>query len=101
MLAMSMLRSFPVLWRQVGLCPVTVAGIFDMISAMRCIEAKLREMGSVQMLYADIFQTRAEFQEMFNHDQYRKVRSKYKADGAFPEPYDKMNVIGLKKDRKY
>lgn len=93
------------MWVDVGVYGLPVAvkekRIFDMISAMRCIEAKLREMGSVQMLYADIFQTRAEFEEMFNHDQYRKVRSKYKADGAFPEPYDKMNVIGLKKDRKY
>lgn len=42
------------------------------------------------MLYADILMTKAEFEEMFNHELYRKVRSKYKADKAFPEVYEKV-----------
>ena len=73
---------------------------FDMVKAMRCVEARLRETGSVQMLYADIFQTREEFEQMFPHDGYRKVRAKYHAEGAFPEPYDKMHVLGVTKEKR-
>ena len=42
------------------------------------------------MLYADIFMTRKEFEQMFNHNLYRDVRRKYKAEGSFPEIYDKV-----------
>ena len=42
------------------------------------------------MLYADISMTRAEFERMFEHWLYRKMLSKYAAEKAFPEVYDKM-----------
>ena len=42
------------------------------------------------MLYADILMTKTEFEEMFDHKLYREVRTKYKADKAFPEVYEKV-----------
>ena len=92
------------MWVDVGVYGLPVAvkekREFDMVKAMRCVEGKLRETGSVQMLYADIFQTREEFEQMFPHEGYRKVRAKYHAEGAFPEPYDKMHVLGVKKEKR-
>jgi hypothetical protein len=34
--------------------------------------------------------SREEFEEMFDLTLYEKVRSKYRADGAFPHLYDKV-----------
>eukprot|EP00964_Phaeocystis_antarctica_P134014 scaffold98248_cov78-Phaeocystis_antarctica.AAC.1 len=70
-----------------------VSNIFNMREAMRAIEAKLRSIGGVQMLYADIFCTREEFECMFVHRTYREVRKKYRAVGAFPEVFDKMHSL--------
>mmetsp|Transcript_756 Transcript_756/g.1597 ORF Transcript_756/g.1597 Transcript_756/m.1597 type:complete len:510 (+) Transcript_756:189-1718(+) len=66
---------------------------FHMRKAMREVEAKLRGMNGVQMLYADIFQNREEFEQMFDHTEYRQVREKYKAVGSFPEVFDKMHSL--------
>ena len=70
-----------------------VSNIFNMREAMRAVEAKLRSIGGVQMLYADIFCTREEFEAMFAHGTYREVRKKYRAVGAFPEVFDKMHSL--------
>lgn len=67
---------------------------FDMKKSMRTVLNKLVDMDGFQMLYADVFNTREEFEKMFDHEGYREVRKKYKADGgAFKEVYDKMSVI--------
>ena len=87
------------MWVDVGVYGLPVAvnekRPFDMVKAMRTVEAKLRDMGAVQMLYADIFQSRDEFETMFPHAEYREMRAKYGANGAFPEVYDKMHAIGV------
>lgn len=41
-------------------------------------------------MYADIFMTRREFEEMFDLTLYEKVRRKYHSEGAFPHLYDKV-----------
>ena len=64
---------------------------FDMINSMRIYEARLRQIGGVEMLYADIFCTKEEFESMYPHKGYRELRAKYGAVGAFPEVYDKIN----------
>lgn len=46
-----------------------------------------------QMLYADIFQSRHEFEQMFPHAGWRKMREKYGAEGAFPDVFDKMHSL--------
>jgi len=67
---------------------------FDMKKSMRRVLKELVKMDGFQMLYADVFNTREEFEEMFEHTTYRALRKKYNADdGAFKEVYDKMNVI--------
>jgi len=67
---------------------------FDMKRSMRAVVEDLKKMNGFQMLYADVFNTREEFEEMFDHDGYRMIRKKYKADtGAFKEVYDKMSVV--------
>eukprot|EP00980_Cylindrotheca_fusiformis_P031512 scaffold26474_cov152-Cylindrotheca_fusiformis.AAC.1 len=67
---------------------------FDMKSSMITVLDELVQMDGFQMLYADVFYTRKQFETMFDHEDYRKLRIKYKAnDGAFKEVYDKMSVI--------
>jgi delta24-sterol reductase len=67
---------------------------FDMKTSMRKVLKELVTMDGFQMLYADVFNTREEFEEMFDHTGYRKLRTKYKADtGVFKEVYDKMNLL--------
>lgn len=69
---------------------------FNMKKSMRNVIAELVKMDGFQMLYADVFSTREEFEEMFEHGKYRELRKKYKADGGtFKEVYDKMSVVGL------
>ncbi len=67
---------------------------FDMRRSMREVCKELVDMNGFQMLYADVFNTREEFERMFDHEGYRTIRKKYKADtGVFKEVYDKMSVI--------
>ncbi len=65
---------------------------WDATAAVRSVERYAREIGGYQCLYADTFMTRAEFEQMFDHRQYRKLRKKYGAEGAFPEVYDKVRL---------
>lgn len=64
-----------------------------MRAAMRIIESRLREIGGVEMLYADTYQTAQEFEKMFPHTTYRALREKYGAIGVFPEVYSKIHVV--------
>ena len=68
---------------------------FDMRGGMRVVEARLREIGGVEMLYADNYQTRDEFEQMFPHADYRRMRAKYGCEGVFPEVYQKINIVGV------
>jgi delta24-sterol reductase len=56
----------------------------------REMEAYAREVAAFQCPYADLFCTRSEFRQMFNHTLYDRVRQKYKANDAFPDLYDKV-----------
>jgi delta24-sterol reductase len=67
---------------------------FDMKTSMRNVLKELVAMNGFQMLYADVFSTKEEFEEMYDHEGYRQLRRKYNADGgAFKEVYDKMSVV--------
>jgi delta24-sterol reductase len=67
---------------------------FDMKKSMRKVISDLKDLNGFQMLYADVFSSREEFEQMFDHEGYRKIRNKYKADtGVFKEVYDKMSVL--------
>jgi delta24-sterol reductase len=63
---------------------------WDAIHEVRRMEEYTRKVGGYQLLYADCFMSRAEFEQMFDHTLYRECRRKYHAEGAFPEVYDKI-----------
>ncbi len=73
-----------------GIPPSVKQSKWNGIETSRKLEEFVRDKNGFQMLYADIFMTRIEFEEMFDHNLYRKVRTKYHADKAFPEVYDKV-----------
>lgn len=63
---------------------------YNPVKAMRAMEKFTRDVGGFSFLYADIFMTREEFEEMFDLRLYEVVRKKYGAEGAFPHLYDKV-----------
>ncbi|KAJ1923334.1 hypothetical protein IWQ60_005944 [Tieghemiomyces parasiticus] len=63
---------------------------WDAAYANRAMEKFARDNAGFQLMYADTWQTRPEFEEMFDHTLYRKCREKYNAVGAFPEFWDKV-----------
>ncbi len=73
-----------------GIPPAVAQGKWNGLKSTRALERFTRDTGGIQMLYADIFMTRSEFEQMYDHQMYRKVRRKYQADRAFPEIYDKV-----------
>ena len=58
--------------------------------AVRRMESWLRAHDAYQCLYAVTEQTREEFWQMFDRTLYERVRSKYGAEGAFMDVYDKV-----------
>jgi len=66
--------------------------LWNGIEKVKLMEKYTREVKGYQCLYADTFMTKEEFEEMFDHTHYRKMREKYNAIGAFPEVYDKIKL---------
>ena len=62
---------------------------FDIVAISRRVEKYVESVRGFQMLYADSYQTRTEFRQMFDHTHYDVMRTKLGADAAFPEIYDK------------
>ena len=73
-----------------GIPPSVKRGTFDAVQTGRKLEDFVRSRTGFNMLYADIFMSRDEFEQMFDHRLYREVRKRYGADKAFPEVYDKV-----------
>ena len=61
------------------------------IQVMRRVEDFVRKNHGYQALYADCFQTREEFREMFDHRLYDQLRKKYGSEGRLPTIYDKIS----------
>jgi delta24-sterol reductase len=57
---------------------------------IREMEHWTRDIGGWQAPYTDLFCTKKEFRQMFNHTLYDQQRLKYNAIGAFPEVFDKI-----------
>lgn len=70
--------------------PVRDGKSWNAVEMGRELESWTRSKGGYHMLYADIFMTRDEFEEMFEHGNYREARKRYGAEGVFPEVYDKV-----------
>lgn len=73
-----------------GIPPFVKQGGWDSITTSRDLEHYTFKKHGFHMLYADIFMTREEFENMFSHRLYRSMRNKYHAEGSFPEVYDKV-----------
>ncbi|GJQ66671.1 hypothetical protein Trydic_g4638 [Trypoxylus dichotomus] len=63
---------------------------YNPVQAMRDMEKFTRDVGGYSFLYADIFMSKKEFEEMFDLTLYEKVRKKFHAEGAFPHLYQKV-----------
>lgn len=63
---------------------------WDPKDKIRAMEKWTRESGGFQATYTDLYCTRREFRQMFNHTLYDNQRQKYDAITAFPEVYDKI-----------
>jgi delta24-sterol reductase len=70
--------------------PVKRRQAYNPTNAMRAMEKFTRDVGGYSFLYADIFMTEDEFEQMFDLTLYRKVRKRYHAEGAFPSLYEKV-----------
>ncbi len=57
----------------------------------RKVESFVRANRGFQMMYADSYMTKDEFESMFDHTLYREMRARHGCKGAFPEVYDKVN----------
>ena len=73
-----------------GVPPSTATGHYEQVPTTRRLETFVRDCGGYLMLYADLCMTRAEFEQIFEHGNYRAMRRKYNAENAFPEVYDKV-----------
>lgn len=69
---------------------VREGGTFDAKKTVREFEEWTRDVGGWQCYYTDIFCTRREYREMFDHSLWEKARVLLNANDAFPEPYDKV-----------
>jgi hypothetical protein len=47
-------------------------------------------LGGFVHTYCDLFGTEHEFHEMFDHNLWQQMRTKYAAEGAFPTIYEKV-----------
>lgn len=59
--------------------------------ALRNVEKFVRDVKGFQALYAMTLMDKSEFEQMFDHSLYFKLRQKYSCDGAFPVIYDKVS----------
>ena len=56
------------------------------------MERFTHEVGGFVPLYQDAWMNRTQFEEMFDHRLYRRMREKLGAIGAFPEVWDKVRL---------
>ncbi|KAI1692466.1 FAD binding domain-containing protein [Ditylenchus destructor] len=63
---------------------------YEPVKSTRKLEKYVREVQGFQLLYADCYQTREEFWEMFDSSLYDWLRAKYDCKTAFPSVYEKV-----------
>jgi delta24-sterol reductase len=65
---------------------------FECYPAVRRLEAFTRSLDGFQALYALTAQTRDEFEDMFDHKVWRKLRKQYHCEQFLPEIFDKVSM---------
>jgi Delta24-sterol reductase len=64
---------------------------FPTVTKVRELVAMVRDWGGFVHTYCDVTATEAEFQAMFDHTLWRKMRVQYGANGVFPTIYEKVS----------
>ena len=63
---------------------------YPTIKKVREVEKMIRDMGGFLHTYVDVFSTEEEFEVMFDHSLWYKMREKYNANNTFPTIYQKV-----------
>lgn len=63
---------------------------YPVIKKVREVEHMICEMGGFLHTYVDVFSTEEEFEEMFDHSLWYKMRAKYNVNKTFPTIYAKV-----------
>lgn len=63
---------------------------YPTVTKVREVEQYVRDNGGFLHTYVDVFSTKEEFEQMFDHTLWRQVRKVYDPTGVFPEIYDKI-----------
>jgi len=63
---------------------------FDILGCHHKLEKFVRDIGGFQALYAQTYQSREEFEQMFDHRLYYKTRKQYGCE-SLPVVYDKIS----------
>ena len=63
---------------------------WDAKKAYRAFDKWTRDVGGFCPFYTDLFCTRKEYRQMFDHTLWETCRKRLGADDAFPEPFDKI-----------
>ncbi|XP_046985624.1 delta(24)-sterol reductase-like [Schistocerca americana] len=79
------------LYVDIGVYGVPKVKNFHPVDTTRRLEEHVRNVKGYQMLYADSYMTKKEFEVMFDHTLYWKVRDQLNCKDAFPEVYEKCN----------
>ncbi|XP_066995302.2 delta(24)-sterol reductase isoform X2 [Anabrus simplex] len=79
------------LYVDIGVYGVPKVKGFHPVTTTRKIEEFVRKVKGFQMLYADTYTTREEFEKMFDHRLYHLMRKQLKCENAFPDIYEKVN----------
>lgn len=63
---------------------------YPTIAKVREVEHMIIQMGGFLHTYVDVFTTEEEFEEMFDHSLWYKMREKYNVNNMFPSIYEKV-----------
>lgn len=63
---------------------------YPTVHKVREIEGMIRDCGGFLHTYVDIFSTQDEFETMFDHTLWHKMREQYGCEGVFPTIYNKV-----------
>ncbi len=63
---------------------------YNLVDSILELERYTHDKGGFLTPYTDIFFSREEYREMYDHTLYDQVRKQYGSDEAFPEVYDKI-----------
>ena len=78
---------------------------YQTIARVRELEQLICDTGCFVHTYVDIFSTEEEFETMFDHSLWYKMRKKYGAEKAFPTIYEKVkpevNPFELMHDQQF